>query len=239
MIDQKLLDEPIFSFRLGSSDDDGGECIFGGTDDTAFEGKITYVPIRRKGYWEVELEKIGFGDEELELEGTGAAIDTGTSLIVMPSDVAEMLHKEYVVHQSRCAICSRFHSHRIGATKSWNGQYQIDCAKIPDLPDFTLHFGGKPYTLKGSDYILNAGGTCISSFTGMDIPAPTGPLWIVGDTFLRKYYTVYDLGRSEFFCDRVLLVVANDCFCRRRRFRQVQVRASTTRKPTCCRSGDL
>lgn len=96
MIDQKLLDEPIFSFRLGSSDDDGGECIFGGTDDAAFEGKITYVPIRRKGYWEVELEKIGFGDEELELEGTGAAIDTGTSLIVMPSDVAEMLHKEYV-----------------------------------------------------------------------------------------------------------------------------------------------
>jgi saccharopepsin len=94
MIDQKLLDEPIFSFRLGSSEDDGGECIFGGTDDTAFEGKITYVPIRRKGYWEVELEKIGFGDEELELEGTGAAIDTGTSLIVMPSDVAEMLHKE-------------------------------------------------------------------------------------------------------------------------------------------------
>ncbi|KAJ9109262.1 aspartic proteinase precursor [Naganishia friedmannii] len=178
MIDQKLLDEPIFSFRLGSSDQDGGECIFGGTDDNAFEGKITYVPIRRKGYWEVELEKIGFGDEELELEGTGAAIDTGTSLIVMPSDVAEMLHKE------------------IGATKSWNGQYQIDCAKIPDLPHFTLHFGGKPYTLKGSDYILNAGGTCISSFTGMDIPAPTGPLWIVGDTFLRKYYTVYDLGRN-------------------------------------------
>ncbi|KAJ9100088.1 aspartic proteinase precursor [Naganishia cerealis] len=178
MIDQKLLDEPIFSFRLGSSEEDGGECIFGGTDDNAYDGKITYVPIRRKGYWEVELEKLGFGDEELELEGTGAAIDTGTSLIVMPSDVAEMLHKQ------------------IGATKSWNGQYQIDCAKIPDLPDFTLHFGGKPYTLKGSDYILNAGGTCISSFTGMDIPAPTGPLWIVGDTFLRKYYTVYDLGRN-------------------------------------------
>jgi len=94
MLDQKLLDEPVFSFRLGSSEQDGGEAIFGGIDENAYTGKIDYVPIRRKGYWEVELEKIGFGEEELELEHTGAAIDTGTSLIVMPTDVAEMLNKE-------------------------------------------------------------------------------------------------------------------------------------------------
>ncbi len=94
MINQNLLDEPIFSFRIGSSEEDGGECIFGGVDESAYTGKIVYAPIRRKGYWEVELEKVGFGDEELELEGTGAAIDTGTSLIVMPSDVAEMLHAQ-------------------------------------------------------------------------------------------------------------------------------------------------
>jgi saccharopepsin len=94
MLDQKLLDEPVFSFRLGSSDQDGGEAIFGGIDESVYTGKIEYVPIRRKGYWEVELEKIGFGEEELELENTGAAIDTGTSLIVMPTDVAEMLNKE-------------------------------------------------------------------------------------------------------------------------------------------------
>jgi saccharopepsin len=96
MLEQKLLDEPVFGFRLGSSEDDGGEMTFGGLDDKAFTGKMEYVPIRRKGYWEVELEKIGFGDEELDLESTGAAIDTGTSLIVMPTDIAEMLNKECV-----------------------------------------------------------------------------------------------------------------------------------------------
>ncbi|KAL7416888.1 aspartic peptidase A1 [Mrakia frigida] len=182
MIDQGLLDEPVFSFRVGSSEEDGGEAIFGGVDKTAYKGKLDYVPVRRKGYWEVELEQIAFGDEVLELEGTGAAIDTGTSLVssfaLMPTEIAEMLNKE------------------IGATKSWNGQYSVDCATVPDLPNLVLQFGGKPYTLAGSDYILEVQGTCLSAFTGLDIPPPLGPVWIVGDIFLRKYYTVYDLGKN-------------------------------------------
>ncbi|RXW24658.1 hypothetical protein EST38_g1144 [Candolleomyces aberdarensis] len=179
MINQKLLDSPVFSFRIGSSEEDGGEAIFGGIDHEAYRGKLHYVPVRRKAYWEVELEKVTFGDDELELENTGAAIDTGTSLIALPTDIAEMLNTQ------------------IGAKKSWNGQYQIDCAKVPSLPELSFHFGGKPYPLKGSDYILNVQGTCISAFQGMDINLPDGSsIWIVGDAFLRKYYTVYDLGND-------------------------------------------
>ena len=77
MMNQKLVDSPVFSFRLGSSEDDGGEAIFGGIDESAYTGKLEYVPVRRKAYWEVELEKVSLGDDELELENTGAAIDTG------------------------------------------------------------------------------------------------------------------------------------------------------------------
>jgi saccharopepsin len=77
------LDEPVFSFRIGSSEEDGGEAIFGGVDTSAYTGKLTYAPVRRKAYWEVELNKVAFGDDELELENTGAAIDTG-SIIILP-----------------------------------------------------------------------------------------------------------------------------------------------------------
>lgn len=177
MINQGLIDEPVFSFRIGSSEDDGGEAIFGGIDRSAYTGHISYVPVRRKAYWEVELEKVAFGDEELELEDTGAAIDTGlssvsprilecvlifyigTSLIVVPTDIAEMLNAQ------------------IGAKKSWNGQYVVDCSKVPSLPELSFYFDGRAYPLKGSDYVLEVQGTCISSFTGMDIP---GRLWIIG-----------------------------------------------------------
>ncbi|WFD01080.1 saccharopepsin [Malassezia yamatoensis] len=178
MIEQGVLDEEKFAFYLGTSESDGGEATFGGVDESKFRGKVTYAPIRRKGYWEVSLDKIGFGGEELELEQTGAAIDTGTSLIAMPTDVAEILNKE------------------IGATQNWMGQHTVDCASVPNLPNLTFYLNNVPYTLEAKDYVLQVQGSCLSSFMGMDLPAPIGPLWIVGDVFLRKFYTVYDYGRE-------------------------------------------
>jgi len=180
MIDQGLLDEKLFAFWLGDTNKggQGGIATFGGVDESHYKGKITYAPVRRKGYWEVELEKFRFGDEEMELDGTGAAIDTGTSLIAVPSDIAEIINKE------------------IGATKGYGGQYTLPCDKVPSLPQIGFTFAGKEFKLAGEDYTLNVQGQCISAFTGLDIPAPAGPIWIIGDSFLRKWYTVYDLGKN-------------------------------------------
>lgn len=89
---------------------------------------------------------------------------------------------------------------QIGAKKSWNGQYQVDCAKVPSLPDLSFYFGGKPYPLKGTDYILEVQGTCISAFTGMDINLPGGSLWVIGE---------YILVAASFLC---LTIVFRGCF---------------------------
>ena len=67
----------------------------------------------------------------------------------------------------------------IGAKKSWNGAYTVDCSKVDSLPDITFTFSGKNFSLPATDYIMNTQGTCISSFQGIDIPPPLGTTTVV------------------------------------------------------------
>lgn len=180
-IQEGLLDEPKFAFYLNDKDDskhEAGVATFGGIDETKFEGEITWLPVRRKAYWEVKFEGIALGDEYAELESHGAAIDTGTSLITLPSGLAEIINSE------------------IGAKKGWSGQYTLDCDTRSNLPDLTFNFNGHNFTISPFDYTLEVSGSCISAITPMDFPEPIGPLAIIGDAFLRKYYSIYDLGND-------------------------------------------
>ncbi|KAJ3045082.1 Vacuolar protease A [Rhizophlyctis rosea] len=185
MINQKLIDEPIFGAYFGDNNDggDGGEISFGGVNEDHFKGEITWAPIIRKGYWEVEMQNVTLGGQNIGVKTHRAAIDTGTSLCAIPTAEADAINK------------------RIGGKKNAQGQYTVECDTIPNLPTLTFTFGGKTFDLAAEEYILKVGGLggeqCVSGFMGLDIPAPAGPLWIVGDVFLRRYYTVYDLGKNR------------------------------------------
>jgi len=180
MINNKLIDEPVFAFYLGDTKDGSeSEVVFGGVDKAHYTGDITYLPVRRKAYWEVDFDAITFGKETAPLDNTGAILDTGTSLIALPSTMAELLNKE------------------IGAKKGYNGQYTLECSTRDSLPDFTVQLTGHNFTITAYDYVLEVQGSCISAFFGMDIPEPVGPLAILGDAFLRKYYSIYDLGDNK------------------------------------------
>ena len=93
MINQGLLDEPVFSFYLSNNDNGGdeSEACLGGVNKDHYTGEITKIPLRRKAYWEVSLDAISLGDETAELDDTGVILDTGTSLNAFPSTLAELL----------------------------------------------------------------------------------------------------------------------------------------------------
>lgn len=188
LLKQGLISEPVFSFFLGkaaagdaegpeaSDNAMGGSLLFGGIEEQYFQGPLKYAPVVRKGYWEVELTSFSIGDNDLGIKGT-AAIDTGTSLIAMPTAISDVINQQ------------------IGATKGFRGIYTVDCASIPNIPPVVFEFGGHKFPLEAKDFIMQTSGGCISPFMGIDLPGLK--LWIVGDAFLRRYYTVYDMGKNR------------------------------------------
>ncbi|XP_035930686.1 cathepsin D [Halichoerus grypus] len=186
LMQQKLVEKNIFSFYLNRDPgaQPGGELMLGGTDSKYYKGSLSFLNVTRKAYWQVHMEQVDVGSSlTLCKGGCEAILDTGTSLIVGPVDEVRELQKA------------------IGAVPLIQGEYMIPCEKVSTLPKVTLKLGGNPYTLSSEDYTLKVsqGGKtiCLSGFMGMDIPPPGGPLWILGDVFIGRYYTVFDRDQNR------------------------------------------
>merc|ERR1719478_537392 len=63
MIDQKLIDEPVFAFYLQKDASQQGELVFGGIDHSHYTGDLVDVPLISESYWEVSLDGLKYGDD--------------------------------------------------------------------------------------------------------------------------------------------------------------------------------
>ncbi|OIV91073.1 hypothetical protein TanjilG_17033 [Lupinus angustifolius] len=288
IVQQHLINEQVFSFWLNGDPNakNGGELIFGGVDPKHFKGNHSYVPVTKKGYWQIEIGDFFVGGLSTGVCGGGCAaiVDSGTSLLagpttvvtqinhaigaegvlsveckdvvseygdllwdllvsgVRPGDVCSQVglcflendqsnksvgiemvtekeHREISAKNTPlCSSCQMLvvwiqNQLKQKSTKevvfdyvnqlcenlpSPNGESVVSCDGISTLPNITFTIGDKPYILTPEQYILKTGEgitqVCLSGFIAFDIPPPRGPIWILGDIFMRVYHTVFDYG---------------------------------------------
>jgi len=182
MYSQGLVKAPVFSFYLNRNvnGEKGGEIIFGGSDKAHYKGEFTYLPITQEGYWQFQMDTGSVADVSFCQDGCQAIADTGTSLITGPTSDIDAINEA------------------IGAEDDGYGNVMVDCGALSEMPVVKFSLGGKSFALEPKDYVIDNGdGSCMSGFSAMDQYSMNEPMWILGDVFIGKFYTEFDLGNNR------------------------------------------
>eukprot|EP00920_Eleutheroschizon_duboscqi_P042214 GHVT01100982.1.p1 GENE.GHVT01100982.1~~GHVT01100982.1.p1 ORF type:complete len:776 (-),score=214.40 GHVT01100982.1:985-3312(-) len=179
-----LVKQAVFAFYLGQHDGANGELVLGGIDPKHYVGQITWLPLVSESYWQVALQAVTVGSQSFS-NSSKVILDSGTSLIAGPTADVERLAAAVGAH--------RFFL--------FPNEFVISCDAVAHLPTINFTMGGQTFGIEPKDYVTKMSSNpmmpCMFGVIPMDVPAPLGPMWILGDIFMRKYYTIFDYGRAR------------------------------------------
>jgi saccharopepsin len=180
MLAQHTDMEPLFSFYLPDGDSKKGELVFGGVDHSHYDGELYKVALTNETYWETHVSSIMFGNMQL-VGDAPVVLDSGTSTLTGPKEHVDAIAKA------------------VNATPvPGRPMYTVSCLDVPSMPNLKFTIDGRDWILTPNDYVINDMDVeCILGIMGLDLPKRVGPIWILGDVFIRKVYTVFDMGTKS------------------------------------------
>uniref|UniRef100_A0A8D0VAZ6 Peptidase A1 domain-containing protein n=1 Tax=Sus scrofa TaxID=9823 RepID=A0A8D0VAZ6_PIG len=112
--------------------------------------------------------------------GCQAVIDTGSSLLIGPTK--EVINIQKLIN-----------------AKPFQEEFLIQCSTMNTLPDFIFTINNVQYPVPARAYIQKGSSTgrCYSNFSGGTEDLSDKEFWILGDVFLRLYFTVFDRGQDR------------------------------------------
>lgn len=211
MVAQNLTSTKAYSLYLDDLDSSTGSIIFGGLDSDKFQGNLVQVPVvpdhYRNGtevFVELKVNMTSFGiTSATNTTNTTAftqfsiVLDSGTSLTYLPDTLANAIFKMVGAYDD---------------TATTGGVF-VDCDILKKTPGQTFNFGFQNgaeikvdmtemiFPLTGlfaipASYVPSSSSLGFSSSNacalGLLGGGATGP-FLLGDTFLRSAYVVYDL----------------------------------------------
>lgn len=198
MVEDGLINRKVYSLWLNDYTESTGSCLFGAVDKAKYNGTLSILPVlKTSGYSEpiklqITLSSLSVSsssDSESLIDVSYAALlDSGTTLTYLPSDVISTI------------------ATAIGASYSSDyGYYMLDCPSSDEIY-FTYNFQGVKIKVPLTDVVLEAdssGKTCALAMLEDDDV-------ILGDSFLRSAYVVYDLDNYQVALAQAVYTTSED-----------------------------
>ncbi|KAJ1546256.1 hypothetical protein HK405_007244 [Cladochytrium tenue] len=199
MAGRGVLPTAQFGYYI-ASDETTGVLTFGGYDTSYFAdsaASLSWFPVdtsdvvSQMGYWGLPIQSITVGSATTTVSSTNGVppiviMDTGTSLGLIPSAALD-------------GFASISGAQKEFLTNSlYDYVYSVPCGLKNTLtsPVLTLNIGnGGTLTLSPFDYIIQIDSspqTCIVGFQTTESTSLSSNIVIMGNTFLKRYYTVFD-----------------------------------------------
>lgn len=189
LVDDKTINTNAYSLWLNDLDASTGSILFGGVDTAKFSGTLSKLPIIAESgeYAEfiIALTSMGADGDKTSIfqnEEVAVLLDSGSSLMYLPDTVASSLYEKYGAKYD-----------------SSQGAAFCDCdlANQDGSLEFTFSSDGPTISVPLNELVLvmsyqRGQPVCILGI------GPSGDsISVLGDTFLRSAYVVYDLENNQ------------------------------------------
>lgn len=179
MYNQSLIPEKSFSFYLTQTpSSEGSRLVLGGVNPAYYTGTMKYYNLEAENYWMIKIDSAHVGSKPATLKAFHGIVDTGTSLIVGSTEIIAAMLLE-IGHAG-----------------------QVDCKIVSTLPKISFTIGGDKYELPPEQYVLKVTDQqgdeeCVVGLQAMNFPKEFGETVILGDSFIKYYYTHFDEGKDR------------------------------------------
>jgi len=217
IINNHLIKNNWFSFYITDKDEPNkSQVILGEPSSQFYHGEFTWHPVSQESYWQVEMKDILLNGQNMNMcQGPcKLVIDTGTSIITGPTNDLEILLRMlpldscektdslpvigfsigdavYEMKPSEYIIFSHHSYTSFLETKSGLTKYKAS-SKLKEESLIMTVKNLESGFMTNSNNKKSKTKNCKRAFMPLDVDPPRGPLWVLGDIFLRKYFVVFD-----------------------------------------------
>jgi len=187
LADNGDINTNAYSLWLNDLDASTGSILFGGVDTEKYIGTLSKLPIipEAGSYREFVIALTGMGSDGtsgsiFKNETVPVLLDSGSSLMYLPDNVAQALYTKYN---------ARYDSRQ--------GAAFVDCSLANQKGSLEFTFSGPTISVPLDELVIVAGTSRGQPVCIFGVGPAGNSVSVLGDTFLRSAYVVYDLANNQ------------------------------------------